>query len=1379
MAVLTSIEDVQPFINRETLEVDIESLKKDELLLIAEYGGLDVSRADRKQVIKLVVMKYLCLEADSIDEDKPVPDRKDEDPKPVQSRRGSRGSRSSLVEGDNVDDDDEVSETGKDRDEITKLQLQIKLKQLENEAKEKDREDREKERKHEERQRERELKLAQLKFGGRNKGSDESFDLIHNIKLVPKFSERVVSKFFASFEKVAKQMKWPVENWTIMLQVVLVGKAQAAYSALSVEDSSNYELVKDVILKAYALVPEAYRQKFRELKKASNETYSEFARCKERLFEDWCNSRKVGNMQDMRELILLEEFKNCVPKDLKAHLEETQVETLKVATRTSDEYSLTHKKVYEGETRVEAGKNFMNKPGSEEEVVILRDTGAAQTLLLESVVPPGVEICENEVVLLGGFPDSVVSCPLITVKLKCSIIEGEVKVAVVKNLPIVGIGLVLGNDLAKGKVGTDPLLICNPVDSEFEKPLDFVDLPVSAVTRAQSKELKAEEECEIGKFFEDQGNGKNELELNGGEVVSSMEADEWSRESLVREQKGDPEVSRLREIAERGGKEGDLYYLKEDILFRKCSSGEWRRVDQIVVPEKFRSHIMRRGHEDIFAGHVGISKTLERIRRNFYWTKMKKDIARFCKSCHICQLTGKPNEIVPKAPLIPVPSIGEPFQHILIDVVGPLPRASAGKEFILTKLERVSRYPEAIPLKSIKAPVIVKCLVDFFSRYGLPKTIQSDQGSNFMSKYFKDQMKQLGIKHIVSTTYHPESQGAIERFHQTLKSMIKKYCIDNHSSWVTDLLYLLFAVRSMPNDSLGFSSFELIFGHHVRGPLEVLRDSWESEEPNSNILEWVSNSRSRLFAAWELAKDTIVKSQRKMKEVFDVKTKCRTFKEGDKVLILLSLVENQLQAKFVGPYEIEKKINDSNYVVNTPDRKKKQWVCHINMLKLYCERKVEPSMLVQKEAEESGEEFVEIGWTSSNLEILKNLKTKLSHLSEAHRVQLVDLILSYEDMFKDVPGRTHLIEHDVEVEGASPIKQYPYRLNPYKSGIVEKEVEYMLQHNLIRPSYSPWSSPVVLVPKENNQFRLCFDYRKVNNITKTDTYPLPRVDDCIDRVGMAKFISKFDLLKGYWQVPLTERAKAISAFVTPNGLYECDVMPFGMKNAASTFQRLMNHVTRNIRNCVVYIDDVVLYSNTWTEHMQQIKEFFEAIRNANLVINLSKSDFGHAKVTYLGHEVGYGNIRPKHSNVEAVMSFPVPKTRKNVMQFLGLAGYYRRFVSNFSDIAQPLTNLLKKDVAFSWNDSCQDAFNKLKSILVSDPVLKSPDFSQPFKLAVDASDVGELDLDLYLGRSADFEGCDFGGSLVVAPNWILPLLEVVPEFPLIMKVASRRNCHTT
>ena len=214
------------------------------------------------------------------------------------------------------------------------------------------------------------------------------------------------------------------------------------------------------------------------------------------------------------------------------------------------------------------------------------------------------------------------------------------------------------------------------------------------------------------------------------------------------------------------------------------------------------------------------------------------------------------------------------------------------------------------------------------------------------------------------------------------------------------------------------------------------------------------------------------------------------------------------------------------------------------------------------------------------------------------------------------------------------------------------------------------------------------------------------------------------MLKGYWQVPLTKRAKSISAFVTADGIYECEVMPFGMKNAASTFQRLMNIITQGIKGCVVYLDDVIIFSDTWEEHVDQIRELFVAIKKAKLVINLSKSEFGKATVIYLGHEIGFGKVSPKESNVAAILNFPVPKNRKGVMQFLGLAGYYRKFVANFSELAEPLTNLLKKNVPFCWSLSCEDAFNKLKAILTNQPVLKSPDFSKPFQLAVDASDVG-------------------------------------------------------
>ena len=347
---------------------------------------------------------------------------------------------------------------------------------------------------------------------------------------------------------------------------------------------------------------------------------------------------------------------------------------------------------------------------------------------------------------------------------------------------------------------------------------------------------------------------------------------------------------------------------------------------------------------------------------------------------------------------------------------------------------------------------------------------------------------------------------------------------------------------------------------------------------------------------------------------------------------------------------------------------KKQCVCHINMLKQYFDRDVKPTLVTQKVSswEEEKEVTQDLSWPGSNSEVLGNLDQKLKHLDPVQRKELSDLILSFPSIFKDSPGRTNLLYHDVEVGNNKPIKQYPYRINPTKGKIITDEVDYMLTNNLIKPSFSPWSSPVVLVPKPNNQFHLCLDYRKVNAITKTDSYPLPRVDDCVDRIGNAQFISKFDLLKGYWQVPLTERAKEISAFITHNGLYQCNVMPFGMKNTASTFQRLMNIVCSKVKNCVVYIDDLVIYSNSWEDHLQSIRELFKAIQNANLVINLAKSDFSQAKITYLGFEVGYGKVLPKESNIQAILDFPVPKTRKNIRQFIGLAGYYRKFVLNFS-----------------------------------------------------------------------------------------------------------------
>ena len=223
-----------------------------------------------------------------------------------------------------------------------------------------------------------------------------------------------------------------------------------------------------------------------------------------------------------------------------------------------------------------------------------------------------------------------------------------------------------------------------------------------------------------------------------------------------------------------------------------------------------------------------------------------------------------------------------------------------------------------------------------------------------------------------------------------------------------------------------------------------------------------------------------------------------------------------------------------------------------------------------------------------------------------------------------MPKQTHVIEHDIDVGSAIPIKQHPYRVNPMKRAILRKEVEYMLQNDLAEPSMSAWSSPCILVEKSDRTFRFCTDYRRVNAVTTPDCYPLPRMDDCIDRVGSAVYVSKFDLLKGYWQIPLTSRAREISAFVTPDDFLSYRVMAFGMRNAPASFQRLMNTVLYGLAGCDAYLDDVVLHSATWPAHRDQIRELFQRLSSARLTINLAKCEFGKATVTYLGHVVGGG-----------------------------------------------------------------------------------------------------------------------------------------------------------
>ena len=292
---------------------------------------------------------------------------------------------------------------------------------------------------------------------------------------------------------------------------------------------------------------------------------------------------------------------------------------------------------------------------------------------------------------------------------------------------------------------------------------------------------------------------------------------------------------------------------------------------------------------------------------------------------------------------------------------------------------------------------------------------------------------------------------------------------------------------------------------------------------------------------------------------------------------------------------------------------------------------------------------------------------------------------------------------------------------------MKRLLDEMLRKDVITPSKSPWASPVVLVRKKDG---FCVDYRKVNAVTRKDAYPLPRIDVTLDTLAGSKWFSTLDLISGYWQVEVDPDDQEKTSFCTPDGLFEFKVMPFGLCNAPATFQRLMDMVLAGVQwsNCLVYLDDIIIVGKTFKHHLQNVREVFKCLRVAGLKLKPSKCDLCCKQVEFLGHIVSADGIRTDRAKTEKVAQWPVPKTKRGVQQFLGLANYYRRFVKDFATIAKPLHRLTEKNCKFNWTnrrtDDCQKAFEELRLRLVTSPILAFPDYMCALILDTDARDTG-------------------------------------------------------
>ena len=593
-------------------------------------------------------------------------------------------------------------------------------------------------------------------------------------------------------------------------------------------------------------------------------------------------------------------------------------------------------------------------------VKILRDTGCNQTLIRSSIVE-NVEFIPDEKVKISCVLGDCAELPVCEVQMNTKFGTGTVKVGVADTLPV---EVLLGNDYISNIQNT-PVHSCMFVTRSQQRILDEIELQDKLEHQRSDVKLSSLNENSISDNAEGseiQSNQSNETVVdkvvndivdNHVENVDMLITHESEIEKLSKLQSEDNTLKKVREkVIPQNELENErvAFFYRDNVLYRKWgpkpksadhedSAAKWSTLNQIVVPFEYRQRILKIGHDIPLAGHLGVNKTRDRILKNFYWPGIFADISRFCRSCDICQKTSKKTFKRDRAKLVKVPIVDVPFSKIAIDLIGPLIRTSKGNKYCLVIVDYATRWPEAIPIPSMDADIVADGLIDLFSRVGIPNEIMMDQGTNFQSKLVQQLCRKLHIKTLRSSPYHPMANGLVERFNQTLKSMLKCYVKDDDKEWDKMLPHVLFAYREVPEASTGFSPFELLYGRKVRGPLDVLREDMVGcNETSENLVQYVQEVRSRLKEMSELAHANLCDAQTDQKRYYDLQSRDRSFEVGSKALVLLPSDSSKLMAEWKGPYEIVEKISSVDYKINMHDKRKKHVVFHVNMLRPYHER---------------------------------------------------------------------------------------------------------------------------------------------------------------------------------------------------------------------------------------------------------------------------------------------------------------------------------------------------------------------------------------------------------------------------------------------------------
>ena len=746
------------------------------------------------------------------------------------------------------------------------------------------------------------------------------------------------------------------------------------------------------------------------------------------------------------------------------------------------------------------------------------DTGADRTVVREDFIPK--EAYTGERIRLDSWRGAQISDHRVArIVIKVGNVEQLAKVAVVEHLDCPAL---LGSDLGR------PLWreLMSRVVAQLEEGCEskVVGEPVR-VTRAQAKREAAKEHEEDMASAQAECNPTPLSEIfdfpdsyfEQDPVPTSVdELEEWpvfddvnlplpslkiaGTDDLAREQSQDDSLKAVWQLGVKGEKG---YTFEKGVLVQYTSDGVDDSVLRVVVPVGRRMQVLQMAHSNLTAGHFGVKKTFARLSRHFLWPKMWGQVKGYVRTCAGCQKGAR--LVNAKAPLQPLPCVSEPFQKVAFDLVGPLPRTTSGYKYLLTAMCLYTKFPEAIPLKKVDNLSVLNAMMEIFSRYGMPKELLTDQGSVFTSSLTRHMCKTFEVHKIRTSPYHPQSDGALERWHACLKGMLKR-AETNPKEWDQQLKYVLFAYRDTPHCVTGFSPFSLMFGRDVKGPLEFLKLSWvEGQEDESSVGEWLVNVKAKMCAMAEVVSDREAKAKAKMKLYYDKSARVKSFVEGEMVLRRKPVLTGKMGSFWEGPYEVEKKVSPVTYLVRLPGRSNKARVLHSNLLKKWHTPVVKVHNVVVISEDESECE------SSPGLKLQRD-----GFVPSVGEQRLLDEVLDrYRDVLSDKPGRTEAAELCIRTGESGPVRSHPYRIPPRWSNEVRRQMDQLLELGIIRPSTSPWSSSVVLASKKDGGVRPCIDFRAVNAVTEPDPYQMPLIEEILDSLASARFISKIDLTKGF------------------------------------------------------------------------------------------------------------------------------------------------------------------------------------------------------------------------------------------------------------------------